>query len=134
MTSKIARMYPLREGASAETLIAEKSRRTLHVFLNAQGRFSYSKRCLLQMKSCFPSLCSKGVNTTMLIRALWMLLLQGLLGAFDTLYYHEICAKLPALGEPAHAELKLHAARDFIYALLFVTLATVSWGGYTLAL
>ncbi len=60
---------------------------------------------------------------------LWLLLLQGLLGAFDTLYYHEWRAKLPALGAGASAELKLHAARDFVYALLFLTLPLTACTG-----
>jgi hypothetical protein len=44
--------------------------------------------------------------------ALWLLFIQGLFGAFDTIYYHEIKAKLPALGSQVGAELRLHAARD----------------------
>jgi hypothetical protein len=61
--------------------------------------------------------------------ALWLFALQGLLGAFDTLYYHEWRARLPALGAQARIELKLHAARDFIYAIVFVTLPVVEWRG-----
>jgi hypothetical protein len=55
-------------------------------------------------------------------RALWLLSILGVLGAFDTLYYHEWKARLAARGPSAHPELKLHAARDFIYALLFCSL------------
>lgn len=55
---------------------------------------------------------------------------QGVLGAFDTLYYHEWRARLPGLGQPAHAELKLHAARDFLYAGFFVTLPWFAWQGF----
>src|SRR6476660_9873185 len=58
--------------------------------------------------------------------ALWLLGIQGVIGAFDTLYYHEWRARLPARGRQAASELKLHAARDFFYAVLFATLA---WKG-----
>jgi hypothetical protein len=67
--------------------------------------------------------------------ALWLLALQGLLGASDTLYYHEWRARLPALGAKARPELLLHAARDFIYAILFATLAWLdARGSWALAL
>lgn len=61
--------------------------------------------------------------------ALYLLGLQGIFGAFDTLYYHEWKARLPARGSRASRELALHAARDFIYALFFCTLPWFSWNG-----
>jgi len=61
--------------------------------------------------------------------ALWLLALQGIIGAFDTLYYHEWRARLPARGLEAAPELKLHAARDFLYAVLFGTLPWLAWQG-----
>lgn len=61
---------------------------------------------------------------------LWLLAVQGVLGAFDTLYYHEWRARLPSLGADAHAELRLHAARDFIYAVIFATLPWLAWQGF----
>jgi hypothetical protein len=61
--------------------------------------------------------------------ALWLLALLGVIGAFDTLYYHEWKAKLPAGGKETAQELKLHAARDFFYAILFATLPWVAWHG-----
>jgi len=61
--------------------------------------------------------------------ALWLLAVQGLIGAFDTLYYHEWRARLPARGRQAAPELKLHAARDFLYAVLFGTLPWLAWQG-----
>ena len=61
--------------------------------------------------------------------ALWLLALQGVIGAFDTIYYHEWKARLPALGKYAAKELRLHAIRDFLYAVLFVGLALVQWRG-----
>jgi hypothetical protein len=61
---------------------------------------------------------------------LWLLLALGLLGAFDTLYYHEWRARLPALGQSAGPELKLHAVRDFLYVPLFATLPFFQWLGW----
>ena len=61
--------------------------------------------------------------------ALWLLAIQGVIGAFDTLYYHEWRARLPARGRAAASELKLHAARDFFYAVLFATLPLIAWQG-----
>jgi hypothetical protein len=61
--------------------------------------------------------------------ALWLLAVQGVIGAFDTLYYHEWRARLPARGVQSATELKLHAARDFFYAILFATLPWLAWHG-----
>jgi len=61
--------------------------------------------------------------------ALWLLAIQGVIGAFDTLYYHEWRARLPARGAASVSELKLHAARDFFYAVLFGTLPWLAWHG-----
>ena len=70
-----------------------------------------------------------------MIVALWLLGIQGVIGAFDTIYYHEWRARLPARGQQAASELKLHAARDFFYAILFATLPCIAWqGGWVLAL
>jgi hypothetical protein len=64
-----------------------------------------------------------------MISALWLLGIQGVIGAFDTVYYHEWRARLPARGRQAASELKLHAARDFFYAVLFATLPWIAWHG-----
>ena len=64
-----------------------------------------------------------------MIVALWLLGIQGVIGAFDTVYYHEWRARLPARGKQAASELKLHAARDFFYAVLFATLPWIAWQG-----
>ena len=61
--------------------------------------------------------------------ALWLLALQGIIGAFDTVYYHEWRARLPARGPEAAPELALHASRDFLYGILFCTLPWMVWGG-----
>ncbi len=57
-----------------------------------------------------------------MIAALCLLALQGAFGAFDTLYYHEWRARLPAGGAQTRPELLLHAVRDMVYALLFALL------------
>jgi len=64
-----------------------------------------------------------------MIVALWLLAIQGIIGAFDTLYYHEWRARLPSRGAQCAAELKLHAWRDFLYAVLFATLPWIAWRG-----
>ena len=61
--------------------------------------------------------------------ALWLLAIQGIIGAFDTLYYHEWKARLPARGGESAPELRLHAMRDFLYGVLFATLPWVAWHG-----
>lgn len=66
--------------------------------------------------------------------ALFLLACQGFIGAFDTIYYHEYRAQLPARGRTAVPELVLHAARAFLYGVLFCTLPFVVWAGpWTLA-
>jgi phosphatidylglycerophosphate synthase len=61
--------------------------------------------------------------------ALWFLAIQGIIGAFDTLYYHEWRARLAAGGSGTAPELKLHAARDLLYATLFGALPWLEWQG-----
>src|SRR5580658_1480234 len=53
---------------------------------------------------------------------LWFLLLQAILGFFDTVWYHEWRARLPIRCPEVRTELFLHGARNLIYALLFVIL------------
>ena len=60
--------------------------------------------------------------------AIWLLLLQASLGAFDTLYYHEYRLKL-AHGAHTRVELRLHASRDFAYAIIIGSLGFVTWHG-----
>lgn len=60
--------------------------------------------------------------------ALILLAVQGALGAWDTLYYHEYRLRLPHQSH-AGRELALHAARDFLYAALFVSIGWVAWNG-----
>jgi len=66
---------------------------------------------------------------------LCLLAVLGVIGAFDTFYYHEWRARLPAQGPIAAPELRIHAARDFFYAVLFGTLPWLGWhGGWVLVL
>lgn len=62
----------------------------------------------------------------------WVLYLAAalaVLGAADTIYYHEWRARLPGMGRAAGSELRLHAYRDFIYAILFMALPWTAWQG-----
>ena len=60
--------------------------------------------------------------------ALWLLAVQGALGAFDTVYFHEWRARLPSRRE-MRAELGLHAVRSGIYGVVFCSLPWVAWTG-----
>jgi len=60
--------------------------------------------------------------------AIWLLLLHSTLGAFDTLYYHEYRLKL-AHAAHTRVELRLHASRDFAYAVIIGSLGFVTWQG-----
>jgi hypothetical protein len=58
----------------------------------------------------------------------WLLAIQGILGAFDTLYFHEWRARLPIQVE-MRAELRLHAVRSAIYGVVFCSLPWIAWKG-----
>jgi hypothetical protein len=60
--------------------------------------------------------------------ALEILLVMGTLGALDTFYYHEWKLRLPETPT-ARRELRLHATRDFAYAVVFGSLAWTTWNG-----
>ncbi len=62
------------------------------------------------------------------ILALQLMAAQGCLGAFDTLYHHELTEALPQ-KPGARLELGIHATRAIIYALLFIGLAYWEWHG-----
>lgn len=75
------------------------------------------------------------IDTPMIEPVLWALLLaQTAMGGFDTLYHHEITLRLA--WQPRQAtELGLHAARNLIYAIVFLALGwTEPRGGYAAAL
>jgi hypothetical protein len=61
--------------------------------------------------------------------ALTLLFVQGCLGAFDTLWYHEFTLRL-AYDSAARKELILHSSRDFIYAVIFSSLAWITLDGF----
>jgi len=61
--------------------------------------------------------------------ALTLLMCQGVLGAADTLYYHEYRARLPAGGATTRPELLLHGVRDLVYAFLFGALPFIAFHG-----
>src|SRR5262249_34864844 len=61
-------------------------------------------------------------DTPMTVALLWPLItLQILMGAFDTLYHHEMTERLAWRPSQEH-ELRLHAVRNLIYAMLFLAL------------
>ena len=64
-----------------------------------------------------------------LIIAQTLLIVQGIFGTFDTLYYHEWVGKLASNPE-AKLELKLHSLRSFIYASIFAMLAWIELHGF----
>ena len=53
----------------------------------------------------------------------------GLLGAFDTLYHHEIKERLPWRPE-VKSELKAHALRNVFYGIIFLSLGWMQWNGF----
>ena len=61
--------------------------------------------------------------------ALYLFAFQGMLGGFDTLYYHEWRARLPGGVPGTTPELLLHGGRDLIYAVLFGALPVVHFEG-----
>jgi hypothetical protein len=61
--------------------------------------------------------------------ALCVLLALALMGAFDTIVFHELVARLPWTPS-ARRELQLHAARDVAYFVLFASLAWLEPHGW----
>lgn len=59
---------------------------------------------------------------------LWLLALQGVLGAFDIVYHHEMTERL-TWRRSAAFELKLHGMRNFLYGLLYLGLGWFLWQG-----
>jgi len=60
--------------------------------------------------------------------ALNLLLLQGLLGAFDTIYHHELTVGLPQRPS-ARLELRIHALRAWLYGGVFAAMAWLQLHG-----
>lgn len=57
-----------------------------------------------------------------------LVIVQALLGAFDILFHHEATERLP-WRPGAGRELALHATRNLLYAVVFVSLGWVAWHG-----
>lgn len=57
-----------------------------------------------------------------------LLAAQAVVGAFDTIWFHEVRGRLPARAG-VRRELRLHAARDVVYAAIFCGLPWVAWHG-----
>jgi len=57
-----------------------------------------------------------------------LMILQALMGAFDTLYHHEFKVALPRCPN-ARLELSIHAIRAILYSIVFMGLAWYEWGG-----
>ena len=66
------------------------------------------------------------MNTHLL--ALELMAAQGILGAFDTIYHHEITEALPNRNS-AKLELSIHSIRALIYSVMFVGLSAWQWNG-----
>ncbi len=60
--------------------------------------------------------------------ALQLMAAQGCLGAFDTLYHHELTEALPGRAS-ARRELSIHAVRALIYSALFIGLSSWEFHG-----
>lgn len=54
--------------------------------------------------------------------------IQGLMGAFDTLYHHEFTERIPWKPN-AGKELHIHGLRNLFYGVIFASLGWLSWGG-----
>ncbi|MYN27516.1 TIGR01777 family oxidoreductase [Duganella levis] len=61
--------------------------------------------------------------------ALQLMAAQGCLGAFDTLYHHELTEALPGRAT-ARRELSIHALRALIYSALFIGLSSWAFQGW----
>lgn len=57
-----------------------------------------------------------------------LLLLQGLLGAIDTLYHHELTVALPR-RRGARKELAIHSIRGLLYGMVFAAIANIEFHG-----
>ena len=61
--------------------------------------------------------------------ALTLLCVQGLLGALDNLWHHELTVRLPSRPD-ARRELALHALRGALYCPVFLTFGWLAWNGW----
>ena len=63
---------------------------------------------------------------------LTLLIAQAVMGAFDTIYHHELTVALPAQAS-ARSELMVHALRSLLYGAIFIGLAWFVFGGWWIA-
>lgn len=61
--------------------------------------------------------------------AVVLLLVNGVLGAIDTLWYHEYKGRLAWQPDLYRVELRLHASRDAVYVVLYGTIGWWHWSG-----
>lgn len=69
-----------------------------------------------------------GAGSVAVTAVLAALLLHGVLGGTDVVLNHELLARLPAQPN-AGPEERMHAAREFIFAAIFLSLAWGQWQG-----
>ena len=60
---------------------------------------------------------------------LLLLSIQGLIGAYDSIYHHDFKEKL-ALKFSARNELKIHSIRSMLYSVLFLSFGWTQWHGW----
>ena len=60
--------------------------------------------------------------------ALILMAVQGLIGAFDNIWHHELTQKLSSKPD-ARGEFMLHTVREFLYAVIFLGIAWFEWNG-----
>ena len=60
---------------------------------------------------------------------LLLLSVQGLIGAYDSIYHHDFKEKL-SLKPSAKEELKIHSIRSMLYSILFLSIAWIEWHGW----
>jgi hypothetical protein len=58
----------------------------------------------------------------------YALILHGVLGGIDVILNHELLARLPSQPQ-AGPEQRMHAAREYIFAAIFASLAWFEWHG-----
>jgi hypothetical protein len=60
---------------------------------------------------------------------LFLLSIQGLIGAYDSIYHHDFKEKL-SLKPTAKNELKIHSIRSMLYSILFLSFGWTQWHGW----
>jgi uncharacterized protein (TIGR01777 family) len=64
---------------------------------------------------------------------LLLLSIQGLIGAYDSIYHHDFKEKL-SLKPTARNELKIHSIRSMLYSILFLSFGWSEWHGWLVLL